>query len=61
MGRKRKVNPKKAARRLTPRWQDIIFTKASNRVQHNLGKFGPASPVRRICPKTGEVIEEKKE
>lgn len=42
-----------------------LFTKETRKAKsfrrwkdNRLGKFGPASPVRRICPVTGKVIEE---
>ncbi len=54
--RKQRARAKKAARSLPRYLQDVAFSLASNRVRPKLGKFGPASEVRRIDPATGEVI-----
>ena len=49
--RQRRVRPRKGGRRLS----DAAMRKEKDK--HFYGTLGPASPVKRIDPKTGEVVE----
>ncbi len=58
LGKKQKKVAQKAAKHLPTYMQDVAFSYAANQAHRGrLGTFGPASPVRRIDPKTGEVID----
>lgn len=48
--KRQRAKARNAARRLPTHLQDVAFTKAK-RAPRRLGKFGPASEVRRIDPK----------
>ena len=55
MSKKRKAKAKRAARKLPAHMQDVAFTKRTGTAERQyrnrrLGKFGPASEVRKIDP-----------
>jgi len=58
LSRKAKARAMKAAKHLSGPFAHAAFSYANNRAHRDLGKFGPASPVRRIEPATGEAISE---
>lgn len=58
LGKKQMKVAQESAKHLPTYMQDVAFSYAANQTHGGrLGTFGPASPVRRIDPKTGEVIE----